>query len=64
MSITLGYLKDQSIQEIAEYANLVGAFLATKKSAAPNYTLNELDQFASLEYDRYSEKLEKLLPLH
>jgi len=63
-ALTLGFLKSQSLKEIAEYANLVGAFLSTKRGAAPNYTMNELDQFACSLHDRCSEKLEKLLPLH
>jgi ribokinase len=40
-------LAGKSLEEIAEFANLLGAYLATKKGAVPDYTLEELQEFGN-----------------
>jgi fructokinase len=46
------YLKNASLEETAEFANYLGAFLATMKGAVPRYTLQDLDEFRAGHRDR------------
>ena len=39
------YLENRPLNEIGDFANCLGAFLATKKSATPAYSLDELEHF-------------------
>ncbi len=43
--MTLKYLEKSSLEEMAEFANLLGAFVATKNGAVPEYTLRDLEEF-------------------
>ncbi len=39
------YLANASLEEMAEYANVLGGFLATRKGATPDYSQDELEHF-------------------
>jgi fructokinase len=44
-ALTVKYLENVSIQEMGDYANLVGAFVATRRGATPKYTPGDLSIF-------------------
>ncbi|MBN2030308.1 carbohydrate kinase [bacterium] len=46
------YLAHAPLEEMAEYANYLGGFLATRKGATPEYTMDELEQFISSHRER------------
>ncbi len=51
------YLEKASLEEMAEFANLLGAFVATKNGAAPEYTLESLEEFREKHQKRAEVKL-------
>ncbi len=46
------YLANVSLEEMAEYANVLGGFLATRKGATPEYTMDELEHFITSHRER------------
>lgn len=46
------YLEHASLEETAEFANYLGAFLATMKGAVPSYKRHDLDVFRAMHRDR------------
>lgn len=44
-SLIVNYLKKDSLQKMAEEANYLGAFVATKKGATPAYSSKDLEKF-------------------
>lgn len=46
------YLEGASLEETAEFANYLGAFLATMRGAVPVYTPRDLDVFRAMHRDR------------
>ena len=46
------FLEGAELEEIAEFANVLGAFTGTRKGAAPEYTMNEINRFMESHRDR------------
>jgi len=46
------YLKNATLEEMAEFANQLGAFIATMKGAAPEYTVSDFMNFQNNRHDR------------
>jgi fructokinase len=46
------YLEHASLEDTAEFANYLGAFLATRKGAAPVYALHDVEEFRTTHSDR------------
>jgi fructokinase len=44
--LTIKYVQGASLEEIAEFGNRLGAFVATRKGAVPEWTLEEVNSFA------------------
>ena len=53
----LKYLENSSLEEMAEFANLLGAFVATKNGAVPEYTMKDLEKFRETHQKRADTKL-------
>jgi fructokinase len=51
------YLKNASLNETAEFANQLGAFVATMKGAAPRYTIIDFRKFQEEAHDRFPFQL-------
>ena len=51
------YLEHASLEDTAEFANYLGAFLATRKGAAPLYSLHDLEEFRTAHPDRTDIRL-------
>ena len=49
------FLENSSLQAMAEYANIMGGFLATLKGATPGYSKKELNQFQDVHTDRHDK---------
>lgn len=52
--LIIKYLTNCPLEETAEYANYLGGFLATQKSATPSYSPDELEHFISSHRERRS----------
>lgn len=50
--LTIKFLENAELEDIAEYANLIGAFTALKKGAVPIYTLGEFEEFRATHKER------------
>ncbi len=44
--LTIKYVQGASLEEIAEFGNRLGAFVATRKGAVPEWTLDDINSFA------------------
>ncbi len=51
------YLENRPLNEIGDFANYLGAFLATKKSATPAYSRDELEHFILTHRERTRVKI-------
>jgi fructokinase len=51
-SLIVNYLNKGSLQKMAEEANYLGAFVATKEGATPAYSLKDLEKFIGTHPDR------------
>lgn len=51
--LIIKYMNHASLEEMAEFANHLGAFMATKKGAVPEYTLSDLIRFRDSYRERY-----------
>ena len=46
--LTFKFLQDASLKEIADFANRLAAFVSTRHGAAPEWTMEDLDQEMAL----------------
>jgi len=53
--LIMGYLEGDDLQTIAEKSNYMGAFISTKKGAAPAYTIDEFKTFCDTHADKNPE---------
>lgn len=51
--LIIKYMNNASLEEIAEFANHLGAFMATMKGAVPEYTRSDLIEFRDSYRERY-----------
>lgn len=51
-ALLVSFLEQRSLKDCFEFANVLGAFVATQKGAVPNYRLNQLDQIKNKSSDR------------
>ena len=57
-SLIMGYLQGEDLDTIAESMNYLGAFVAVRQGAAPEYDKEALDHFIRTQPDRSQERLE------